>query len=66
MKPRMLSIILLLFFGGYAMALPVVKVNFVFATNQVKAQKFDNLNQIKKEVDILNRYFVTDKKTTYF
>lgn len=48
------------------MALPVVKVNFVFATNQVKAQKFDNLNQIKKEVDILNRYFVTDKKTTYF
>lgn len=66
MKPRMLSIILLLFFGGHAMALPIVKVNFVFATNQVEAQKFDNLDQIKKEVDILNRYFVTDKKQPIF
>lgn len=66
MKTGMLLIILLLCFGGHAMSLPVVKVSFVFATNYVEAQKFDNLDQIKNELNILNQYFVTEKNQPIF
>lgn len=52
--------------GEYAMALPTVKVNFVFATNHVEAQKFDHLDQMKKELDILNRYFVSETNQPIF
>ena len=66
MNIKKLATIPLFFLGECAMALPIIKVNFVFSTNHVEAQKFDNLSQIKKEVDILNRYFVTEKNQPIF
>lgn len=66
MNIKKLATIPLLLIGEYAMALPIVQVNFIFATPHVEAQKFDNPSQIKKEVDILNRYFVTEKNQPIF
>lgn len=50
----------------YSQTLPIVKVNFVFATNQSTTAKYDHVEQIKKELSILNQYFVDEKNQKIF
>ncbi|VCX15213.1 hypothetical protein BANRA_02201 [Acinetobacter baumannii] len=40
---------------------PIVPVTFVFTTNTPQATKFDNYQQMRKEIKILNKYYVDDK-----
>ena len=49
-----------------AKTLPEIYVNFVFATDHKNAQAFDTREQAVKEVNILNRYFVTEKGKPIF
>ena len=50
----------------YSQTLPIVKVHFVFAANQSAATKYDHVEQIKKELSILNQYFVDEKNQKIF
>jgi hypothetical protein len=45
-----------------ASALPVFDVHFCVITKNKKAHAVATLEQLKKEVDILNKYFVTEKR----
>ena len=40
---------------------PIIPVTFVFTTNSPEATKFDNYQQMRKEIKILNKYYVDDK-----
>ena len=46
--------------------LPVIPVTFVFTTDAPQARQFDNLQQMHKEIQILNRYYVDDKNNKIF
>ena len=50
----------------YSQTLPIVKVNFVFATNHSAATKYDHAEQMKKELSILNQYFVDEQEQKIF
>lgn len=45
---------------------PIVPVTFVFTTNTPEATKFDNYQQMRKEIKILNKYYVDDKNNKIF
>lgn len=45
---------------------PVVPVTFVFTTNNPSAARFDNLAQMRKEVGILNKYYLDDQGNKIF
>ncbi len=45
---------------------PVVPVTFVFTTNHLAATPFDNLAQMRKEVSILNKYYLDDQGNKIF
>lgn len=45
---------------------PIVPVTFVFTTNHPSATPFDNLTQMRKEVGILNKYYVDDQGNKIF
>ena len=45
---------------------PVVPVTFVFTTNNPSAARFDNLAQMRKEVGILNKYYLDDQGKKIF
>lgn len=45
---------------------PIVPVTFVFTTNALESTKFDNLQQMRKEIKILNKYYVDDKNNKIF
>lgn len=49
-----------------AQTTPIVKVNFIFATSNIEAVRNDNLNQVHKEISILNRYFVDQNNRPIF
>ncbi|WP_228272700.1 hypothetical protein [Acinetobacter haemolyticus] len=46
--------------------LPVVYVSFVYTTNTPKAREYDNRNQMLKEINILNQYFVDENNQKIF
>lgn len=46
--------------------LPVVYVSFVYTTNTPKAREYDNRNQMLKEINILNQYFVDENNQKSF
>lgn len=50
----------------YSQMPPIVKVNFIFATNHSVATKYDHAEQMKKELSILNQYFVDEKNQKIF
>jgi hypothetical protein len=58
---------LLLFLTEFVWANPTPKVyvNFIFATNYFQAKQFENKQQMLKEIEILNKYFVTDKNKKF-
>lgn len=64
--PWMLIVPLSMHMPLHAKPLPQIDVHFVFATNHEKARAFDNYEQAQKEVEILNRYFITEKKQRIF
>jgi len=45
---------------------PIVPITFVFTTNSPEATKFDNYQQMRKEIKILNKYYVDDKNNKIF
>ncbi|MGK3628402.1 metalloprotease, partial [Acinetobacter sp. A11] len=45
---------------------PIIPVTFVFTTNSPEATKFDNYQQMRKEIKILNKYYVDDKNNKIF
>lgn len=45
---------------------PIVPVTFVFTTNTPQATKLDNYQQMRKEIKILNKYYVDDKNNKIF
>ena len=45
---------------------PIVPVTFVFTTDSPEAVKFDNYQQMRKEIKILNKYYVDDKNNKIF
>lgn len=45
---------------------PVVPVTFVFTTNNPSAAQFDNFTQMRKEISILNKYYLDDQGKKIF
>ncbi|EXE86860.1 putative metalloprotease [Acinetobacter baumannii 532279] len=45
---------------------PVVPVTFVFTTNNPSVAQFDNFTQMRKEISILNKYYLDDQGKKIF
>lgn len=45
---------------------PDVLVTIVFTTNRPEARAFDHMDQMQKEINILNKYFLDDQNQTIF
>lgn len=45
---------------------PVVPVTFVFTTNNPSAAQFDNFTQMRKEISILNKYYLDEQGKKIF
>ena len=58
--------IVIIMVSTMASAHPQVFVHFVFATSMPAAQKYNNVQQMHKELAILNRYFVTQDHQPIF
>lgn len=58
--------ITLMMVSSMASARPDIFVNFVFATSTPEAQKYNNEQQMHKEIEILNQYFVTEDHQPIF
>lgn len=66
MRISPLWVLPVLMVNSMAYALPIVKVNFVFATTTEKAQKLNHKDAMQKQIEKLNTYFKSSDQKQIF